>query len=144
MNVFCCEVGYRKALDSGAGTLSARGGLPFSLSNRSRSYLQHQSPFGYNISTAELDLCSPFCPVTMLPDGKVFRALQLCPKIHIKKWELIWMAQMLDVTCVCDAKQLPRLSFQITLQVTASKYGVFILFALEVWGTYSYCRYLRN
>ena len=53
------------------------------------------------------------------------------------------MVQMFDAPWVCDVKQLPWLSFQITLRVTALKYGdylqgVLILLALPVWGIYSY------
>lgn len=94
------------------------------------------------IGTEEPDLHSPLCPVTILPEGKVLPP-ELCPKIHIKKWKLIWMVQMFDALCVCGVKQLPWLSFQIMLQVRALKYEDYlqealILLAWEVWSIYSY------
>lgn len=40
------------------------------------------------------------------------------------------MEQMFDATWVCDAKQLPCLSFQITLQMTALEHGAYLKGAL--------------
>lgn len=50
------------------------------------------------------------------------------------------MQQMFDTTWVCDAKQLPCSSFQITLQMTALKHGAYLegALVLGIWGIYSY------
>lgn len=79
----------------------------------------------YNTSTAELNIHPPSCPVTTPAEGKVLPP-QLCPKTHIKKWKVVWTEQMVDASWVCDAKQLPWLSFQITLEMTALEHGAYL------------------
>lgn len=156
MHIFCCEVEHWKLRNSPeelwtvGQALSAhevacpplwakRQGLPagatvilWLISIWKRKKKNNR----YNLSKEGLELYSPFCPVTIPLDGNVLPP-RLCPKICMKKWKLVWMVHMFDGTGVCDIKEPPWLSFQITLQVTALKYGDYfqgalILLAMEV------------